>query len=415
MFVEIFVCFCGDNNNNIKWMDRKKYAPGLCFAVSLLFFSFFVSFETTTCPLSHTHALVMSSQPSTSAENLNDYLYGCNNRCTTMETCFLGKCFCLPGHAGPNCTERRVLGNLKDANLCPVWTGIDQLKKQRSFQYPVEKCNVPPWTRNPSACSIFCYWQEDAGIVSTSPHLWEVVSDAEYHHHVQYAVTDPDQLPEGQTRWGEYSHGFGNFSALDNNNLGRYLEVGAGLYTQLYNIIKLKPWVMPTSIHLVEPNIFRYVSMPQCLYKDSHLMGNRVHLLSVTTEELGMESFFDTVAVINVLEHVVDAFEFLTQVYKVLKPGGFLIFSERYFDDPVEPSSKVLGSTTLHPIRVKRGVIQHFFRLFDKVYINNFSTEESRGRNLNEKGYYFIGRKKETFHIDDLVLSSEELDRLFPP
>ena len=57
---------------------------------------------------------------------------------------------------------------------------------------------------------------------------------------------------------------------------------------------------------------------------------------------------FDTVIVMNVLVYSRNAFEFLETLYRTLKPGGLLIFHDRYFDDPVKSSRCV--SVSLLPI-----------------------------------------------------------------
>ena len=108
-----------------------------------------------------------------------------------------------------------------------------------------------------------------------------------------------------------------------------------------------------------------------------------------------MPESFDTVLVMNVIEHVLDAFDFLSGTYKALKPGGLMIFGERYFDDPDELSTKVLGSATLHPIRLNKRFLDFFVSKFDTVYKYQLgNTPQAKQRGMNEKGYFFIGRKK---------------------
>eukprot|EP00656_Telonema_subtile_P035698 TRINITY_DN3965_c0_g1_i2.p1 TRINITY_DN3965_c0_g1~~TRINITY_DN3965_c0_g1_i2.p1 ORF type:complete len:133 (-),score=20.11 TRINITY_DN3965_c0_g1_i2:178-576(-) len=91
------------------------------------------------------------------------------------------------------------------------------------------------------AGAVMCNWQQDAGIVSVGPAIWKFVTAKEHEHHKAYVVTRPDSIPEGQTRWREHAQGFGEFKSIPRSNtLGKYLEVGAGLFTQLYNVLKYK-------------------------------------------------------------------------------------------------------------------------------------------------------------------------------
>ena len=43
------------------------------------------------------------------------------------------------------------------------------------------------------------------------------------------------------------------------------------------------------------------------------------------------------------------------------------------------------------------GIIQHFFRLFDKVCVKDFNAKQSKARNLNQYSYCFVGVKGAKF------------------
>ena len=322
------------------------------------------------------------------------FLYNCSNQCQQHQVCFLGKCYCLPGWSGVEC-QRSVRFSKIDGALCPNFSNIEQVQNTVLWDFPQDKCHIP--FNDPKSCAIHCFWQEDAGIVQVSVGTWMKVSLSEaIHHEIGAGKWGPDVflLPESNTRFHEFSHAFDNYKQLP-QNLGRFIEIGAGLYSQLINLMRCRPDTEISQIYFAEPNIFRYLSNPDCTYKNATLIGgHRVHLLSVLVEELPAYDFFDTLMVINVLEHVRNGFTFLTSIHKALKPGGILIFSERYFEDPDQASTAVLGPATLHPVRVKRNVLLHFFRLFDIILLKDFQTPESFRRNLNETGYHIIGRKK---------------------
>lgn len=277
----------------------------------------------------------------------------------------------------------------------------------------MEKCHVQ--FADPLSCAIFCSYQEDAGIVTVSNNIWNDVSKTElsvWSSSKKYSHSS--EIPESETRWKEYSQGFRNYEGLaKNHNLGRYLEVGAGMFTQVHNLLTLRPDLRVDSINLAEPNIEQYLTLEGCLYKDKKLLGHDVTLISLTTEDLNMDEQFDTLLVINVLEHLLDGFDFLTSVYKAIRPGGTLIFAERYFEDPDNVGSLILGRASLHPIRVRKNVLQNFLRHFNAQYVSGFLTPESSKRlNGAEEGYYFVGTKKVTVNAI-FAPSVEELDSLF--
>jgi SAM-dependent methyltransferase len=256
-------------------------------------------------------------------------------------------------------------------------------------------CNVSGWTNDPTACGIFCNWADDAGITMVSDSSWKHVAQNELEHHEQnYKGHSPEQLKEGQTRWRENSNGFQNFRALPHGSLGDYLEAGAGMYTQLWNLLKLRPDAQPSSITLLEPNINRYLELEGCTFSDGKLNGQNVTLINDVLENFKRVDSFDTVLVVNVVEHVIDSSRFLSAVHRALRPGGLLIWGERYFEDPDEESARVLGSTILHPIRLTPEYIDHFLSHFDPIYSASFDTPQSRERNFGEQGYFYMGRKR---------------------
>ncbi len=105
---------------------------------------------------------------------------------------------------------------------------------------------------------------------------------------------------------------------------------------------------------------------------------------------------------INVLEHTRDAYKILGNLWKALKPGGILIFHERWHDNRLEDPRywRLIYNTDMqpidigkayHPIRVKKPVIDHFLDHFDLIYYSN-KTELMTAR--QETGVYAIGRKR---------------------
>jgi len=111
---------------------------------------------------------------------------------------------------------------------------------------------------------------------------------------------------------------------------------------------------------------------------------------------------YDTILNINVIEHVHDAFLFLSNIYESLRPGGLLIFHERWHENVDYAKCTPFGDFHLHPIRVKKAVLDHFLSHFEKpIYFNNNPTPEmiSRASSLCpgdsiETGLYVAAYKK---------------------
>lgn len=318
------------------------------------------------------------------------YLLTCNNACGPRSRCFLGKCFCLPGWAGVQCSQRQLATSVINPALCPAFETYDELTKAdvQPYSDPAGECKLAGEMRDPLNCAVACFWQADAGIVQVSKQLWHKVSDHEF------SIWKGVENWAPEDRDAEHAEGFGDFAAVP-ADLGNILEIGAGPYTQTKNMLRRRTDVRVNRIYLAEPNIFRYLTLANCAYREGRLEGHPVNLMSLPVEELPADEFFDTVLQINVVENVYNAFDFLTAVYRALRPGGTFIFHERYFNDAFFDDSRVLGTLALHPMRLTRNVMLHLFRLFEPLYINPLTTVESRKRNMNEHGYYFVGRKRD--------------------
>mmetsp|Transcript_19950 Transcript_19950/g.20062 ORF Transcript_19950/g.20062 Transcript_19950/m.20062 type:complete len:99 (+) Transcript_19950:1-297(+) len=94
---------------------------------------------------------------------------------------------------------------------------------------------------------------------------------------------------------------------------------------------------------------------------------------------------YDTLISINVLEHVQDAFSYMTGLYLSLRKGGLLILHERYYNDRT-----VLDGDKYHPIRIKRVVLDFFLEGFEIIFNNCSAHYEGR---RGEKGYYVVATK----------------------
>ena len=117
--------------------------------------------------------------------------------------------------------------------------------------------------------------------------------------------------------------------------MGNYIEVGSGPFTQTQFIINRKF----NKISLLDPGIDGYLTdVPGCTYKKGTLLGKKVRMLNYGAEKLVYDEYFgkyDTLLSINVIDHVWDAYQFLSNLHDALKPGGILIFHDRYSSTPL--------------------------------------------------------------------------------
>lgn len=105
---------------------------------------------------------------------------------------------------------------------------------------------------------------------------------------------------------------------------------------------------------------------------------------------------FDTVVVMNVLVYSRDAFDFLETVYGSLRPGGLLIFHDRWFLDTVKSSECKTAGFEVNMIEVSKTLLDHFLSKFQhRPFLSTEQTElqimRSRdwcGWKDDEQGYW---------------------------
>jgi SAM-dependent methyltransferase len=198
---------------------------------------------------------------------------------------------------------------------------------------------------------------------------------------------------------------FGHYKALlpYKKNLGRYGEIGCGPFTQTVTIFQSIGLTKPaasnvTSITLVDPLLRSYLQkVHHCSYKDGFFMGmtgSRLNLVSAGGEQITyMKGAFDTVAMMNVIEHVMDAYQVLQNLYNSVRRGGILIFSERWYDAKFEAVKQKkqpfwdLG----HPVNIRKAVVEMMLKEFKVLSRNDFYYNQHYP---TDEGTYFIGIKK---------------------
>ena len=271
--------------------------------------------------------------------------------CHKHGTCLIGKCFCHSAYEGIDC---EISSNGSTIERC--------VNNDRCFYHPlygIGEVSVERWNR----------------AISAERALWA--------NHRGF-----------NDRWDDHLAGFNNYKMLP-NDLGNMIEMGCGPYTQTLSILRLRnKHVNITQLTLSDPNAKKYMTeVKQCSYKNGTLIGfNHIPTTIIALKSEEMYSYtntFDTILMINVLEHAQNAYQILQNLYNALKMNGLLIFAERWWDHLYEDENYEIDP--LHPIRVKfyvwKWFTDHFIALYDA---RNHESFLKHGYNDS----YFIGRKK---------------------
>lgn len=240
--------------------------------------------------------------------------------------------------------------------------------------------------------SDFChFYLPQVGIAAISAERWKQAQSVE--------STVWDGSASGADRNEQHAVWFDHYKAVHGHLLGKILEVGSGPFTQTKTVIEKiqgrgeRPGIQ--SITLADPlMLFYHAQVPSCSYKSGSLLGYPTQFIASGGEDLMLRDEFDTVVMMNVLEHCRDAFAVLENLHAAVKPGtGVLIFSERWYDAKWEKydRERVPFWDVMHPINIKRTLIEALLSHYTPIYRRNFFYE---GDYPTDEGVYFIGTKK---------------------
>ena len=278
----------------------------------------------------------------------------------------LGKCFCIPGWTGTTCNER-----VEDELVVPCTNKDDE-----------------------------CFLTKNGGVFIVSIDRWHAAQEAELGVWSSGGMKSLD--PKSGDRIAEHMHDFNHYKDVGEigSDLGVFLEVGSGPWTQSLPMLREREFTV-TKYVLLEPGALDYnCNVETCVYKGGRVksspeLDGKVVVISAGGEHLDLfRSTFDTIMMVNVLEHVLNGVRILRELFNALKPGGVLIFNDRWWDEESRGSSMTMD-VLFHPIRMHKAIFDSFLSGFTTLYRRTSGESKSFQKGGHKyKGVYFIGRKK---------------------
>ena len=289
--------------------------------------------------------------------------------CSDKGWLLFGQCFCAPG-----------------------WNG---LKCEAAWDTPVPGCGD---------YNDACYFHPTYGVGVVGEDRWKGAQQAE-------SKTWSDHSRKSD-RQDEHARYFANWGSLvvGEHDLGDVLEIGCGPFTNTRTLLQ-RTGLKPRSITLVDPLIDEYMKTnPGCAYKDGSLEGHKTFFVRA-----GAETFdpagrqYDTVILVNMIEHVQNAFVAYQQAWKAIRPGGLVIFHERFWQGYTGHGKDVKREFDLHPIRLNLFFAHKFSTQFDLIHEHEH--EDARWGSQNEKAlaYYWIGEHRHPGQINTTNLIHRNL------
>jgi SAM-dependent methyltransferase len=305
--------------------------------------------------------------------------------------CFLGRCLCSRrGDAAIPCVGRPSAE--RDAQVTAFCESLPISCELRQCAQANALVQLKEWHHHRihqgftlhDAMQLFHKLHEDTctfyddqwGVVSIDTNRWRRAQSFEVAHQVG---VDADREDLHVKR-------FNGYAALHGLDLGDVLEIGSGPFAQTLPLLRMAE-ARTRSITLVDPLMSNYVLMPRCRFKMGSLDSHPVQLVQSGGEDLDFDGTFDTVIMMNVLEHCLHGLRVLQNMHDALKPGGRLIFSERSYDQHwanLWKSKERLPFWDVgHPISLRRATFDMLLAHYTPLY--ELSDPED--------GYYFIGIK----------------------
>ncbi|CAC5416571.1 EXT2 [Mytilus coruscus] len=260
----------------------------------------------------------------------------------------------------------------------------------RNFTFLNKTFCTPSWygdncdvffSKSCSKLSDECFYSNVTGTLSVSCERWHGAQNTEkITWDKRFTATDRNDA---------HAKSFNYYKSLP-QNLGNIIEIGAGPFTQAQTILQGKT---ATSITLIEPMAFHYMTnVKHCFYKNGSFGNLPTTILSIPAEELSNARKFDTLIMINVIEHVYDAISIFSAAVNLIQQNGVFIWHERIWNNYLGvANSEHDREFQLHPIRIKQVIAKQVLYMFDENYIS-WDTEELR--RLQNHGVYFIGQRR---------------------
>ena len=357
------------------------------------------------------------------------------------EILFMDRCWCRPGWESsvkrPSLKCDKPVENHGDCHCGPKdrHTGeVSPFKDSMTWNRYLDDKNLGGGNYNDVRCYNLCRYNSEAGVPIAHPLEWK---DNLYWKQIGFYTKELRicsfnlRHTHMRQRLDEFYESYDNFtfmynykSATGGKGLGRVVEFGAGGYTQTRNLLEHVN-ITVEHVTLVDPLIWPYGKLEGCSYRGGTLKVNNsaypTTLANVSTETFGKRylgenilnqtpldfvvpnaTLFDTVIVMNVLVYSANAFEFLETIYRVLKPGGLLLFHDRYFLDMVKSSRCKTAGFQSHMIQVKKDFLDFFLSHFEhEPFLNTKQNSLQKDRSWSwcgnqdfEIGYFVAVRKR---------------------
>lgn len=176
------------------------------------------------------------------------------------------------------------------------------------------------------------------------------------------------------------------------NNVDNAIELGCGPFTNIRLITEI---CRPRHLVLSDPLISTYAGFKFTFVSEMCQKG----LCSIDNHPIEecpyAPDYFDLVVMINVLDHVRDAYACMEKAKSITRHGGILIIGQNLFNQEDLAKMPPGGPHVGHPIKVDHTWLDHLLMsTFDPVLYQVLPRENSRNPKCQSGTYLFAGKKR---------------------
>ncbi|MCW3107251.1 MAG: Methyltransferase type 11 [Segetibacter sp.] len=250
------------------------------------------------------------------------------------------------------------------------------------------------------------YFEDEKGVVKVTKERWEKAQRTEFKHWMKLGINAKDD------RNFYHAEKFNNYQSLSGLTFKHALEVGCGPFTNLRivaNFCKIQ------KCSLNDPLINDYLNHANCSYNHTKLtldedssnpsrpfLGRFFkkklpvdRLYACPFEEMPIDTKFDLIVIINVIEHCFDLDLFFNKIMELLSDGGIVIFEDKLFElDKLKEDINTVYDAA-HPLRVNKDLVISFLNknLIKKYCEIQSNSTQLEGIDFAWEDIYFIGQK----------------------
>lgn len=249
------------------------------------------------------------------------------------------------------------------------------------------------------------YYDDKKGIAKVPKERWEKAQRTEFKHWMTLGKDSKDD------RNFYHAQKFNNYNSIKELSFEHALEVGCGPFT---NLRILANYCNIKKCSLNDPLIKDYLTHANCSYDNNRLILDKSSnqsksffrkfqekklpiekLYACPFEELSVDTKFDLIVIINVIEHCFDLDLFFDKILNLLSEDGIIIFEDKLYELEKLKEDINIVYDAAHPLRVNKDLVTSFL---NEKFIKKYSEIEPNKTELEGNVFiwddiYYIGQK----------------------